>query len=1097
MRLPPLTFSAAEAAGLVMAVLEGHRAAADPADLVGGALAKIIRVLPARVSELVRPIRDVTATTRTSGASAGDVLAAARVSPELTTALFEACAAGRRLRLSYRLASHADANGNAEGRSVEREMDVDPWAVILRHSRWYLLCWSHTRDARRVLRVDRIASAAPLPDTFTPPPGLDPLRVLEEHLSQGWKFPVDVLIDAPPADVAWWLPRSLGALSPAGDGQTRLLASTEDPEWYAGRLAALPYGFQVTESAPLRDALAELGRRLLAAGARHLKSENHELSERLRLAPPRRITPHSRRRASVPPGSPVSSYYRGDGRTERMDPGSMEGQPEQDGTPGRQAGGPDRRTYISGGRGVYAGDGGIQVNLFTGEQPCGPVVAGKVPLEPPALQPRADLARRLRAAGPGVPVVRAVTGMRGVGKTQLAAAYARACIADGWRLVAWVDAEDETAMLNGLAVVAARLGIDKPGTDLAGTGAEVRDLLTADGERCLLVFDNVTDPDVLLPYLPAAGKAQAVVTSTATAIAQLGMPVPMLVFTEDEALAFLAERVGRDDPEGARNLADELGFLPLALAQAAAVIRRRELSYAEYLSLLHASPVSGQLLRGKAEQYPRGTAEAILLSVGTLTADDRAGLSGTLLGMISLLSPDGVQRQMLRLAAGTDIFSLRPASVWGRIGRLGGRYPRRPVDEAAVDEAIGRLAESSLVSISGGPSPAVTAHLLVRRVIRERAAGGGALRDLAAKSIILLLTYLQSVSDPMVDRHVARDFVRQVTALEENLATRPAGRAETLMRLGLRFWALAYLNDLGDSPPRAVELGESLAASFPRYYGGASENTLTVRNNLALAYQAAGRPGEAIPLFERTLAASVKYLKRDHSNTLRTRGNLALAYQAAGRLAEALPLHEGVVAAFERQLGDDHPGSLPWRNNLANAYEAAGRLDEALPLYEQVLMASERHLGHDHPKTLKSRNNLAAAYRAAGRFDEAIALHKRVLEASERDLGQDHPDTLTSRNNLATAYRETGRAEEAIALHRQVLAGREQQLGHDHPATVTARNNLALAYQDCGQLDEAIPLFEEGQAGLERALGAEHPATAAIRKNLADARRRAANPGGG
>src|SRR6201999_3585430 len=61
MRLPPLTFSAAEAAGLVMAVLEGHKAAADPADLVGAALAKILRVLPARVSSLVRPIREVTA----------------------------------------------------------------------------------------------------------------------------------------------------------------------------------------------------------------------------------------------------------------------------------------------------------------------------------------------------------------------------------------------------------------------------------------------------------------------------------------------------------------------------------------------------------------------------------------------------------------------------------------------------------------------------------------------------------------------------------------------------------------------------------------------------------------------------------------------------------------------------------------------------------------------------------------------------------------------------------------------------------------------------------------------------------------------------
>jgi len=253
MRLPPLTFSAAEAAGLVMAVLEGHRAAADPVDLVGGALEKIIRVLPVRVSALVRPIRDVTAP------PADHVVAWARVSPELTTALFEACAAGRRLRLGYQLSGRPE-------RTDPVEMVVDPWAVILRHGRWYLLCWSHTRDAQRVLRVDRMAAATPLAETFTPPADLDPLRALEEHLSQGWKFPVDVLIDAAPAEVAWFLPRSLGLLSPAGDGQTRLVASTSEPDWYAGRLAALPYAFWVTESPPLRDALAELGRRLLAAG---------------------------------------------------------------------------------------------------------------------------------------------------------------------------------------------------------------------------------------------------------------------------------------------------------------------------------------------------------------------------------------------------------------------------------------------------------------------------------------------------------------------------------------------------------------------------------------------------------------------------------------------------------------------------------------------------------------------------------------------------------------------------------------------------------------------------------------------------------------
>jgi len=255
LRLPPLTFSAAEAAGLVMAVIEGHGGAADPADPVGGALAKILRVLPARVSAIVRPIRDVTPPPPN---------APPRVSPELTTALFEACAAGRRLRLGYRLWSRS---GDGDGHDwVVREMEVDPWAVILRHSLWYLLCWSHTRDARRVLRVDRIAAAEPLPDSFTPPAVLDPLRVLEEHLSQGWTFPVDVLIDAPPDEVARWLPRSLGLLSPSGDGtRTQLIASTDEPDWYASRLAALPFAFQVTESAALRDAVTALGLRLLAA----------------------------------------------------------------------------------------------------------------------------------------------------------------------------------------------------------------------------------------------------------------------------------------------------------------------------------------------------------------------------------------------------------------------------------------------------------------------------------------------------------------------------------------------------------------------------------------------------------------------------------------------------------------------------------------------------------------------------------------------------------------------------------------------------------------------------------------------------------------
>ena len=154
MRLPPLTFSAAEAAGLVMAVLEGHRAAADPADLVGGALAKIIRVLPARVSALVRPIRDVTATAGAPG-DADDASARPRVSPEITTALFEACAAGRRLRLAYRLAGPRRRPGRAGdgGRPVGGDLAAQPLvpAVLVTYAR---------RPAGTARRQDRVRGAA-------------------------------------------------------------------------------------------------------------------------------------------------------------------------------------------------------------------------------------------------------------------------------------------------------------------------------------------------------------------------------------------------------------------------------------------------------------------------------------------------------------------------------------------------------------------------------------------------------------------------------------------------------------------------------------------------------------------------------------------------------------------------------------------------------------------------------------------------------------------------------------------------------------------------------------------------------------------------
>ena len=96
-----------------------------------------------------------------------------------------------------------------------------------------------------------------------------------------------------------------------------------------------------------------------------------------------------------------------------------------------------------------------------------PVMAGEIPREPLGFQPRIDLLAALDTPGPGsrVVVVHALTGLRGVGKTHLAAAYARAKLAERWRLVVWINAGDLGGILTGLAEVAAELGVSQPDTE--------------------------------------------------------------------------------------------------------------------------------------------------------------------------------------------------------------------------------------------------------------------------------------------------------------------------------------------------------------------------------------------------------------------------------------------------------------------------------------------------------------------------------------------------------------------------------------------------------------------------------------------------------
>jgi predicted DNA-binding transcriptional regulator YafY len=166
----------------------------------------------------------------------------------------QACSDQRRVRLGYR--SEAGSEWVAE---------VDPWALVVRHGRWYLLCHSHAAGARRAYRIDRIRGVDLLGDTFTPPADLDPVAMLEEHLAVGWEYDVEVVIDASLDTVAPRIPRALGRLEPVDAATTRLVGSTSNPRWYAEHLAAIPASYRIVQCPELRDATRSIGQRLLSA----------------------------------------------------------------------------------------------------------------------------------------------------------------------------------------------------------------------------------------------------------------------------------------------------------------------------------------------------------------------------------------------------------------------------------------------------------------------------------------------------------------------------------------------------------------------------------------------------------------------------------------------------------------------------------------------------------------------------------------------------------------------------------------------------------------------------------------------------------------
>ncbi|MFF2778551.1 tetratricopeptide repeat protein [Streptomyces sp. NPDC058052] len=651
----------------------------------------------------------------------------------------------------------------------------------------------------------------------------------------------------------------------------------------------------------------------------------------------------------------------------------------------------------------YVADGGrVAYHAAPRPQASWPHQVGVIPSRAQSFQRRAE-AERLRAAfdGSGTATLgHVLTGMGGVGKTQLAADYDRtAWDAGGLDVLVWVTAGARSAVVTGYAQAGVELCRADPDDPEQAARSFLAWLTPKDGRqqcRWLIVLDDVADPEDLYGLWPPDSPSGRTLVTTRRRDAALtgegrGL-VEVGLFTEAEAVAYLTGSLavhGRADPtDQISALAADLGHLALALAQAAAYLVASGETMAAYRGLLADRATTLADLAPDALPDEQAVALAAAWSLSIDHADR--------------LRPAGTARPMLHLAAVLDANGIPHSVLTGEVARgylaahRTGRHPTEEPTPLARRDAVRALRALNRLSLidhtPDTPHQAVRVHQLIQRATRDTLTLEQ--RELCARTAADAL----NAAWPAIERDTAlaqalRANTTAVTRVVEDALYRPA--------------------------PHTVlfRAGESLGQSH--------------------------QFGAAAHYYRHLMEAAHRRLGPGHPDTLRAGMELAHGRGQAGDTTGAVAAAAGLRAAHERVHGPDHPGTLDARYLLANWQGEAGDAAGGVASFAGLLEDMVRVNGPDHPKVLNTRAQIAFWRGKAGGAAGAVAAFAELLEDMVRVHGPDHAGTLTARHDLARWLGESGDVAGAVHALTELLVDQSRVLGPDHPGTLSTRHSLA------------------------------------------------------
>ncbi|MDB9536832.1 tetratricopeptide repeat protein [Dolichospermum planctonicum CS-1226] len=686
----------------------------------------------------------------------------------------------------------------------------------------------------------------------------------------------------------------------------------------------------------------------------------------------------------------------------------------------------------------------------------------------------------------------AITGMGGLGKTELVTQYATQ-YQDHYDGIIWFNARQRILAAEVFELFTLKFGLEIPQTQgekpltLQQQVAWCWSKYPETQKPVLIVVDDLIDLTQLQDVVPPETRFRVLITTRPQNLdPNYIQELALEVLSPPIALELLQKLLGKNyqrvvnEPKTATEICEFLGNLPLGIILVGSYLTKDlGLSLTQMLERLQKRKLAETALqkRETINQTQLGIKAAFNLTWETL--DTQTQYLGAFL---SLFSPQFILWDLVVKVIELEVKNKKKQLIWTK-------------EELTTSKK--RLYQVNFLQTGQESPEAYTIHNLVRLFLQEQ------LAEVGEKQLILertFITYMIAEAEGLPQSPTSQDIekVKTVVVHWEDLGKRlideitqkiaAANNLPVSMVADEIFWVFEGLGRFyeGQGLYQVAEFWyQQLVKVCQIVFTGDHLYVASSLNNLANFYNNQGKYSEAEPLFLDALKMTKRLFTGDHPYVAISLNNLAYFYNNQGKYSEAEPLYLDALEMTRRLFTGDHPNVATSLNNLAYFYNNQGKYSEAEPRYLEALEMTKRLFTGDHPDVATSLNNLASFYYNKGKYSEAEPRYLEALEMTKRLFKSDHPNVATSLNNLAGLYDSQGKYSEAEPLYLDALEMRKRLFKSDHPNVATSLNNLAGLYKRQRRYSEAEPRYLEALEMRKRLFKSDHSDVAASLNNLA------------